>query len=143
MSIAQQGDTVKVHYTGTLDDGTVFDSSVGRDPIEFTIGEHTVIQGFEDAVVGLQVGEKKSVSVAPEDGYGERDERRVVVVERSYLPDDLNPHPGMVIQGTLPQGSVILHVTAVSDDQVTLDANHPLAGKQLNFDLEVKHIARP
>ncbi len=93
--------------------------------------------------MGLQVGEKKSVSVAPEDGYGERDERRVVVVERSYLPDDLKPRPGMVIQGTLPQGSLVLHVTAVSDDHVTLDANHPLAGKRLKFDLEVTHIARP
>jgi FKBP-type peptidyl-prolyl cis-trans isomerase 2 len=141
MSTARHGDTVKVHYTGTLDDGTIFDSSSGRDPLEFTIGKQSVIAGFESAVVGLGVGEKKSISIAPEDGYGEYTTDLVATVERSQLPTDLELAPGMVLQGDTPQGPMKFMVTLVEGNDVTLDGNHPLAGKQLNFDLEVVEIS--
>ncbi len=140
MTIAQQGHTVQVHYTGRLQDGTVFDSSVGRDPLEFTIGEEQVILGVETAVVGLRVGERKEISVAPEDAYGPYRDERVVVVSREQLPDEIEPRPGMMLQGRLPGGSVDFVVTSVSDEDVTLDANHPLAGKQLDFELELVAI---
>lgn len=143
MTGARPGDTVKVHYTGTLVDGTVFDSSVGREPIEFTIGEHDVIRGFEDAVVGLSVGERKQVTVAPGEGYGERNEDKVMVVDRAHLPPDFDPKPGMMVQSTLPDGPVVLVITDVGEDQVTLDANHPLAGQQLMFELELTDLSRP
>lgn len=140
MTTAHEGDTVKVHYVGTLEDGTVFDSSVDRDPIEFTIGEQQVIPGFESAVVGLTVGETRSVTVAPEDGYGPRMSDRVVVVDRDKLPKGLMPKPGMMLEGRAPEGTVVFTVTGVRDDDVTLDANHPLAGKSLHFEVELIEI---
>lgn len=143
MTTAQRGDTVEVHYTGTLNDGTVFDSSAGRDPIKFTIGEQAVIGGFEEAVVGLGVGEKKSVSIAPQDAYGEYTSDLVATIDRAQLPTELDPAPGMVLQGDTPQGPMKFMITVVEGDQVTLDGNHPLAGQQLNFDLEVVTIHRP
>ncbi len=143
MNVAKQGDTVSVHYTGTLEDGTVFDSSDGREPIEFTIGERELIPGFEDAIVGLSVGERKTVTLAPADGYGERRDERVIVVAREHLPPDFDPRPGMVVQSTVPGGTVILNITDVTEEVVTLDANHPLAGRQLTFELELTAIAAP
>lgn len=141
MKTAAQGDTVRVHYTGTLDDGTVFDSSEGRDPLEFTIGTNTVIPGFESAVVGLKVGESTRVVIGPEDAYGPRLDGKVVVVERSRLPDEPEPEPGMVLQAQGPEGTVLLTIADVEDDQVTLDGNHPLAGQQLTFKIELAEIA--
>ncbi len=140
MTTAKKGDTVKVHYTGTLQDGTVFDSSAGRDPLEFTIGEEQVILGFESAVVGLGIGERKAISIAPEDGYGPHHPDRVFTVHRSQFPDDVQPRPGLMLQGHTPDGTVDLIVAEVSGEQITLDANHPLAGKQLNFELELVAI---
>ncbi|NIM49936.1 MAG: peptidylprolyl isomerase [Gemmatimonadales bacterium] len=138
-----QGDTVLVHYTGMLDDGTVFDSSIDRDPIKFTIGDQTVIRGVEDAVVGLRVGEKKKVVIGPEDAYGPHLKDKVAVVDRSQLPDDLEPRTGTILKGRSPKGTIMLTITDVTEDQVTLDANHPLAGKQLTFELEIMEISRP
>ncbi len=142
MKTAAQGDTVKVHYTGTLDDGTVFDSSEGRDPLEFTIGSNSVIPGFESAVVGLTVGESTRVVIGPEDAYGPRLDGKVVVVERSRLPDEPEPEPGMVLQAQGPDGTVLLTIADVADDQVTLDGNHPLAGQQLTFEIELAEIGQ-
>jgi FKBP-type peptidyl-prolyl cis-trans isomerase 2 len=142
LKTAAQGDTVKVHYTGTLDDGTVFDSSEGRDPLEFTIGSNTVIPGFESAVIGLTVGASTRVVIGPEDAYGPRLDGKVVVVERSRLPDEPEPEPGMVLQARGPEGTILLTITDVADDQVTLDGNHPLAGQQLTFEIELAEIGQ-
>lgn len=138
MTQVKQGTQVKVHYTGTFDDGTEFDSSEGKQPLEFTCGENQVIPGFEEAVEGMNVGEKKDVRVEPAQAYGEYDEQQQVVVERSMLPEDLDLQVGIQLQVETQSGEpVIVQVTDISDDKVTLDANHPLAGKALNFSLEV------
>lgn len=141
MGQAQSGDTVKIHYTGKLDDGTQFDSSSGRDPLEFQLGDGQVIRGFEDAVQGMAVGDSKDVSLEPDDAYGQRHEHLVQEVPRSALPDDLSPEEGMALQATDPQGQVTqFAVIAVSADTITLDANHPLAGQTLHFNLELVAI---
>lgn len=140
MGTAAHGDTVKVHYTGTLDDGTVFDSSAGRDPLEFTIGSRRVIPGFENAVIGLGVGEKTTVVIGPEDAYGPRTDEKIVVVDRARLPADPAPAVGMVVQGQVPEGTVEFVITTIDEGQVTLDGNHPLAGKQLTFEIELAAI---
>ena len=141
MSNAKTGDTVKIHYTGKLDDGTQFDSSAGRDPLEFELGGGQVIPGFDSAVDGMSVGESKSVRIEPDQAYGERHEQLVQEVPRSALPDDLEPEVGMGLQSQSPDGQVMmLMVTAVAEDSVTLDANHPLAGQALNFDIELVEI---
>lgn len=140
MSTAKHGDTVRVHYIGKLDDGVVFDSSRDGDPLEFTIGEETLIPAFERAVVGLTVGVSKRVVLAPDEAYGPRRDDRIVHMERSRLPSDPAPEPGMVLRGSTPDGDVALTIVEVGDDTVTLDANHPLAGKQLTFDVELVEI---
>jgi peptidylprolyl isomerase len=141
MSNAKAGDTVKIHYTGKLDDGTQFDSSAGRDPLEFELGGGQVIPGFDNAVDGMSVGESKSVRIEPDQAYGERHEQLVQEVPRSALPDDLEPQVGMGLQSQSPDGQVMmLMVTSVDEDSVTLDANHPLAGQALNFDIELVEI---
>ncbi len=141
MSNAKAGDTVKIHYTGTLDDGTQFDSSAGRDPLEFELGGGQVIPGFDNAVEGMAVGENKNVRIEPDQAYGERHEQLVQQVPRSALPDDLEPEIGMGLQSQSPDGQVMmLMVTEVGDDSITVDANHPLAGQALNFDIELVEI---
>ena len=141
MSQAKSGDTVKIHYTGTLDDGTQFDSSAGRDPLEFELGGGQVIPGFDSAVTGMAVGESKSVRIEPDEAYGPRHEQLVQQVPRSALPDDLEPQVGMGLQSQSPEGQVMmLTVTEVEDDNITVDANHPLAGQVLNFDIELVSI---
>jgi peptidylprolyl isomerase len=141
MSQAKTGDTVKIHYTGTLDDGSQFDSSAGRDPLEFTLGSGQVIPGFDQAVEGMAVGEQKSVRIEAEDAYGERSAQMIQEVPKSALPDDLEPQEGMGLQARGQDGRVInLTVTEVSDDTITVDGNHPLAGKPLNFDIELVSI---
>ena len=142
MTEAKSGDTVHIHYTGTLDDGTQFDSSAGRDPLQFTLGSGQVIPGFEKAVEGMAVGDSKTVNIPAEDAYGARQEQMVQEVPRAALPDDLDPEEGMALQARNPDGQVInLTVTAVGDDSITVDGNHPLAGKALNFDIELVDIA--
>jgi peptidylprolyl isomerase len=141
MSNAKAGDTVKIHYTGTLDDGTQFDSSAGREPLEFELGSGQVIPGFDKAVEGMAVGEQKKINIAADDAYGQRNEQMVQDVPRSQLPADLMPQEGMALQAQQPDGNVVnLTVTAVSEDAITVDANHPLAGKDLNFDIELVSI---
>ncbi len=144
MSKVQKGDTVRVHYTGKLDDGTVFDSSEGREPLEFTVGAEQVIPGFEQAVEGMEEGETRSVTIPAGDAYGEHREDLVVVIPRNQLPPDIEPEVGMQLQVREPTGqSFVVTVTAFDDETVTLDANHPLAGKDLTFDIEVVEIIRP
>ena len=141
MSNAKSGDTVKIHYTGTLDDGSQFDSSAGRDPLEFEVGSGQVIPGFDKAVEGMAVGDSKSVRIEPDEAYGQRHEQLVQEVDRSLLPDDLDPAEGMTLQSSSPDGQVMqFMVTAVADETITVDANHPLAGEALSFDIELVEI---
>ena len=141
MAEAKQGDKVKVNYTGKLADGSVFDSSEGRDPIEFKVGEGKVISGFEDAVVGMNAGETKTVTVQPADGYGEHQSELVLQVDRSAIPADVQIEVGQVLTMGNDQGATMnVLVVEVTDDVVTLDANHPLAGMTLEFAIELLEI---
>ncbi len=138
---AQSGDTVKMHYTGTLDDGTQFDSSAGREPLEFKIGEQTIIPTLEQAVVGMSVGDTQTVKIAAADAYGPRHDEAVQTVERSMIPEGVELSVGGQLQATTPEGQqLLLTVTAIEGEQVTLDANHPLAGQDLTFDIELVSI---
>ncbi len=138
MTQANYGDTVKVHYIGKLNDGTVFDSSIQRDPLEFTIGQGQIIRGFEQAVVGMRAGELKTTSVPPEAAYGPHRDEMVIEVDLTFFPNNVNPEVGQQLQIHQADGqSIIVTVTDVSDTSATLDANHPLAGKDLTFDIEL------
>jgi peptidylprolyl isomerase len=141
MIVAKKGSTVKVHYTGTLEDGTQFDSSAGRDPLEFTVGGGNLIRGFDRAVLGMGVGESKTVKIPADDAYGSRREELVMTVKRKALPTDVDPTVGEELE--LQQGDevFVVRVTDVSEDDVTLDANHPLAGKTLIFEIELLEVA--
>ena len=141
MSNAKDGDTVRVHYTGTLKNGEVFDSSSGRDPLEFELGSGTVIPGFEAGVMGMEVGEKKSITIPCKDAYGERDEKMFLKIERAQLPEDMDPEVGMTLGMNTDTGQAIpVKVAEVTDESITVDANHPLAGEDLNFELELVEI---
>ena len=141
MAQAKYGDTVKVHYTGKLDDGTVFDASVNGDPLQFTIGSGQIIPGFEQAVVGMNPGESKTVKIPAEDAYGQRREDLVLEIEKSQLPEGLKPEVGLQLQSRQPDGRIIvLTIADISESHVTLDANHPLAGKDLTFDIQLVEI---
>lgn len=138
---AQHGDTVKVHYTGKLDDGTVFDSSTDRDPLEFTIGEGLVIPGFERAVIGMNPGDSRTELIPNEQAYGPHLEEMVVVVDRQQMPAEIEPSVGQQLEVQQPSGQVIpVVITELSDEAVTLDANHPLAGENLTFDIQLVEI---
>ncbi len=142
MAAAKTGDSVKVHYTGTLDDGTVFDSSVGNEPLEFTLGSGQVIEGFEGAILGMQVGESKVVEIPPDQAYGERSDALVQVVARDQVNLGVEPETGMEVEMQTDDGSSIpLLITAISDTTITFDANHPLAGEQLKFELTLVEIS--
>ena len=141
MARAKKGDRVKVHYTGTLDDGSVFDSSKERDPLRFTIGEGQVIPGFEDAVIGMNPDETKTVKVAAENAYGPHLEEMVVALERDQFPEDLQPEVGQQLKvRRADDRNLIVRVTDVTETHVTLDANHPLAGEDLIFEIELVEI---
>ncbi|WP_028322089.1 FKBP-type peptidyl-prolyl cis-trans isomerase [Desulfatiglans anilini] len=141
MTKAKNGDKAKVHYTGRLEDGTVFDSSNGREPLEFTLGEGQLIQGFEQGVLGMQVGESKTVTISPEEGYGHPKEELKVTVSKTDFPADIEPEIGQRLQLQNMQGQPIpVIISAVEGETVTLDANHPLAGKTLHFDLELMEL---
>ena len=142
MPTAQKGNKVQVHYTGKLDDGTVFDSSQGGDPLEFTVGQGQVIPGFENGVEGMEIGESKTVNIPVEQAYGPHQPDGVFDVDRSELPPDMPLEVGMRLQSRHSSGRLIeVTVTAIGDDKVTMDANHPLAGKALTFDIELVAIA--
>lgn len=166
MAQAKTGDKVKVHYTGTLEDGSVFDSSEGPDerqdnhscgcgsttdgcgcgshaaePMEFTIGAGQLIPKFEAAVIGLEPGESVSVSIPADDAYGQRVDQMVAVIERSEIPADINPEPGHQMEVILEDGSPLpVLVTEVTDTTITLDGNHPLAGRDLTFAIRLVEI---
>jgi len=138
---AKQGDTVKVHYTGKLDDGTVFDTSRNRNPLQFTIGKGQVIVGFEQAIDGMTTGESKTVTIPMENAYGPHRKEMIITMERSKLPADLNPKVGQRLELTqMDDRNILVTVTAVTDSILTLDANHPLSGKNLVFDIELVGI---
>ena len=142
MSQAKSGDTVKIHYTGTLDDGTKFDSSAGREPLEFAIGSGQVIPGFDNAVDGMTVGDNKTVTIPAGEAYGERHDQLVQEVPKSALPEDMEPEVGMQLQSQGPDGQAMnLLVTAVEVESITVDGNHPLAGQSLTFAIELVEIA--
>ena len=140
-TVVKDGDTVRVHYTGTLDDGTVFDSSVDREPLEFTVGAGEMISGFEEAIIGMQVGQSKTVKIPAENAYGARDENLVFIIQREELPQDLDPEVGQRLQMLQTDGPTILvTVTDVFERWIAVDANHPLAGKDLTFEIELVEI---
>lgn len=143
MAKAKEGDKVKVHYTGKLADGTVFDSSVERgEPLEFTIGEGRIIPGFEQAVLGMEKAESKTIVIESGDAYGPHREDMVAEVERSQLPPDIDPQVGQQLQVQQDNGqSIVVTVTEVGEEKITLDGNHPLAGKDLAFDIELVSIS--
>lgn len=141
MAKAKKGDKVKVHYTGKLDDGNIFDSSEKEKPLQFVIGKGNVITGFEDAVIGMQKGEQKTIEVPAEKAYGPHVDIKVLHVERERIPSHIEPHVGQKLKLEHPDGhSVVCRVTDVTDARVTLDANHPLAGKDLTFEIQLVEI---
>jgi len=142
MTGAKHGDTVRIHYSGSLADGTTFDSSREREPLEFAIGGGQLIPGFEQAVEGMSVGESKTVNIPSGEAYGQHRPELVQDVPQSALPEDLTPAVGMQLQGTAGDGQTLqLVVTEVKDDAITVDGNHPLAGEDLTFEIELLEIA--
>ena len=141
MPKAIKGNTVRIHYKGTLTDGTEFDTSQGKDPLEFTLGSGQVISGFDNGVDGMELHEKKTIFIPANEAYGEWRDELVINVPRSDLPSDLNPEVGMHLQMT-NQNNQVIHVLVsdLKDDSITLDANHPLAGQDLTFDIELVEI---
>lgn len=138
MSEAKRGDNVKVHYTGKLADGTVFDSSDGGEPLAFAVGSGQVIQGFDEAIMGMKVGESKEVVIPVEKAYGERNDEMVIQAPIDQVPPDLNPEVGMRLEMGGANGEVLrVVVVEVEETHITLDANPPLAGKELHFALEL------
>lgn len=136
----KQGDKVKVEYTGTLDDGKVFDSSEGKQPIEFEVGAGRVIPGFDKAVVGMEKEQEKEISIKPEDAYGNSREELKQDIPRTSLPQGQEPKVGMGLMLNSPQGKIPARITNVTDENVTIDLNHPLAGKNLNFKIKIADI---
>jgi peptidylprolyl isomerase len=157
MAQAKNGDKVRVHYTGRLDDGSIFDSSEGfvdecesdgcgchsrpGEPMEFVIGDGSLIPKFEQAVVGLEPGQRTEVKITADDAYGQRADEMVAVIERSELPEGVTPEEGQQMEVVLQDGTPLpVLVTAVTDTTITLDANHPLAGRDLSFDIKLVEI---
>ena len=140
MSVSN-GDTVKVEYTGKLSDGSVFDSSEGGDPLEFTMGEGQLIPGFESAVEGMEVDEEKTVTISADDAYGQKNDDFIQDFPKESLPDEIPAEKGQQLQLQTQDGQAIPGlITNVSDDKITVDMNHPLAGKDLTFDIKVVEI---
>jgi len=141
MTQAKSGDTVRIHYTGKLTDGTQFDSSEGRDPLEFALGAGSIIPGLEAAIIGMATGDRNTVTIAAEDAYGPHHAEAVQTVERSQIPDHVELSVGGQLQAQAPSGQqLLLTVIELTEETVTLDANHPLAGKDLVFDVELVEI---
>jgi peptidylprolyl isomerase len=138
---AKKGDTAQVHYTGRLEDGQVFDTSEGGEPLEFEVGAGNVIAGFDEGVRGMTTGDKKTVEIEADEAYGQRIEALVQQIAREGLNLGKEPEVGMQLGLQLPDGNEIpVTITEVSDDSITLDANHPLAGRKLIFDIELVHL---
>ena len=144
MSEAKRGDNVKVHYTGKLGDGTIFDSSDGGEPLEFALGSGQVIQGFDEGVVGMKVGESKVVEIPVAKAYGERNPEMVIQAPIEQVPPDLNPELGMRLEMGGANGEILrVVVVEIADTHITLDANPPLAGEDLTFEIELVECAAP
>ncbi len=141
MTTAKKGDSVKIHYTGTLEDRTTFDSSAGRDPLGFTIGSGKVIVGFDEAVTGMEVGEKKNVIIPVDKAYGQRNEKLVIIALRDQIPADFTPEVGQQVEMAGENNEMIVaRIIEITDKEIILDANPPLAGKELAFDIELVSI---
>jgi FKBP-type peptidyl-prolyl cis-trans isomerase 2 len=141
MAQATTGDTVRVHYTGTLNNGTTFDTSEGREPLEFTVGGGQVIPGFEKAVAGMEPGDTKTVEIPADQAYGPQRDEMMLSVSPDQFPEGMDPEVGQQLQLSQPDGqSVVVRVTEIEDDAVTLDANHPLAGEDLTFEITLDEI---
>lgn len=136
----KNGDTVRVHYIGSFTDGEVFDSSREREPMEFVIGEETLISGFEEALIGHEKGDRFTTTIQSEDAYGEHLDELIMEVPRSEVPADITPEVGMMLQIATDEGDMEVEIVDVSDDKLILDANHPLAGEDLVFDIEVIEV---
>ncbi len=142
MSQAKDGNTVKVHYTGKLESGEVFDTSKDREPLQFTLGGGNIIPGFDKGVMGMETGEKKTITIPPDDAYGPKRDDLVANVNRADFPENITPEIGQQLQMEQPDGTTMnVVITEMSDQKVTLDANHPLAGKTLIFDVELVEVA--
>ncbi len=141
MTQVKTGDTVSIHYTGTLGDGSTFDSSAGREPLEFTVGAGQIIPGLDQAIPGMAVGDTKKVDVPADQAYGQPDPNARQAVPRAEIPADIPLEPGTQLQMQTPNGQVVpVMVAEVTETEVTLDANHPLAGQDLTFDIELVEI---
>jgi FKBP-type peptidyl-prolyl cis-trans isomerase 2 len=141
MQQVQNGDKVKVHYHGTLRNGETFDSSKGREPLEFTVGSGQVIKGFDEGVKGMKVGDKKTVEIAVKDAYGEKQQEMMIEFPKDQFPADMNPEVGMQLMMSNGSGQNFpVTVAEIREGSVVLDANHPLAGQDLIFDLELVSI---
>ncbi|HAI82580.1 MAG TPA: peptidylprolyl isomerase [Chitinophagaceae bacterium] len=141
MSAVKKGDTIKVHYHGTLTDGTIFDSSLQREPLEFEVGGGMVIPGFDNGVLGMAIGEKRTINIPADEAYGQKQEEMIMEFPRDRFPEDMTPEVGMQLMMSSQTGQQFPVVVAdVREDVVVLDANHPLAGKDLTFDLELVEI---
>jgi len=141
MQQVQNGDKVKVHYHGKLHNGETFDSSNGREPLEFTVGSGQVIKGFDEGVKGMKVGEKKTIEIPVQDAYGEKQQEMMLEFPKEQFPPDMNPEVGMQLMMSNGSGQNFpVTVAEVKDNSVILDANHPLAGQDLTFDLELVSI---
>lgn len=142
MSKAKDGDTVKVHYTGTLENGEVFDTSKEREPLEFQLGQGQLIPGFEKAVIGMGEGDSTTVDIPSDEAYGEVRDDLIINVPKDQLPDDVEPQIGMQLQVNQQNGQPIpVRITEIKDEELVLDANHPLAGKDLKFEIKLLEVA--
>ncbi|THD73001.1 peptidylprolyl isomerase [Thalassobius vesicularis] len=141
MTQVKPGDKVRLHYTGTLEDGSQFDSSAGRDPLEFTVGSGQIIPGLDREIPGMVVGDKKTVVIAPADAYGESHPDAIQAIPRSNVPAEIPLELGLQLQMQSPSGQIVpVTVVGITEEEVTLDANHPLAGKALTFAIELVSI---
>ncbi len=141
MITAQAGDKVKVHYQGTLADGTIFDSSEGGEPLEFTLGTGQVIPGFDAAVIGLSPGQSVVTTIQPDDAYGPANPEMIIEVERDRFPEDMEVEEGLELQLSGGGQQFLVRVVAIAEDKITLDGNHPLAGEALTFKIQLESIA--
>ena len=141
MTQAKTGDTVKVHYTGTLDDGTVFDSSIQREPLQFTLGQQQMIPGFESGVLGMAIDESKTIKISSDEAYGPHHADRIIEIPRDQVPPDMKIEVGQQLElAGQDGGRVIVIVKELTEESVKLDANHPLAGQDLTFEIKLVEI---
>jgi len=137
----KKGDKIKLHYTGRLKDGKVFDSSRSQDPLELEAGSGKIIKGLDEALIGMEPGEKKNINVTPEEAYGDYDEKLLIDIPNERIPEDVDPKKGSVLNLVDKQGrSIPAKVTEVKENSIKIDANHPLAGKDLDFEIELVEI---